>query len=164
METIDEVRRERDEFLRVSTHNVAIAGTTKAVVELDVAPFGPTQLLQSLSQHRIAGLSVRVGFEDARNDADPPHPLSLLCARRERPRHRAAEKRDERAALHSITSSARASSDGGTSRPSMRAVWALMTSSNLAYCSTGRSVGLAPLRMRPTYTAICRYVSTMLVP
>jgi hypothetical protein len=109
METIDEVRRERDEFLRVSTHNVAIAGTTKAVIELDVAPFGPTQLLQSLSQHRIAGLSVRVGFEDARNDADAPHPLRLLlCARRERPScRRATEQRDEIAAFHySITSSA----------------------------------------------------------
>ena len=50
---------------------------------------------------------------------------------------------------HSITSSARASSVGGTSRPSTRAVWRLMTSSNLLACTTGRSVGLAPLRMRP---------------
>src|SRR5262249_16708046 len=57
---------------------------------------------------------------------------------------------------HSITSSARASSVGGISRPSMRAVCALMTSSNLSACSTGKSAGLAPLRMRPTYTAILR--------
>jgi hypothetical protein len=41
----------------------------------------------------------------------------LLRARRERPRsRRAAEHRDECAAFHSITSSARASSIGGTSR------------------------------------------------
>src|SRR5262245_51891244 len=53
------------------------------------------------------------------------------------------------AALHSITSSARASSVGGTSRPSIRAVSALMTSSNLIDCTTGRSAGLAPLSMRP---------------
>jgi hypothetical protein len=41
-------------------------------------------------------------------------------ARRERPSHgrRAAKKGDELAALHSITSSARARSVGGTSRPS----------------------------------------------
>ena len=51
--------------------------------------------------------------------------------------------------LHSITSSARASSDGGTVRPSILAVWALMTSSNLVDCTTGKSAGLAPLRMRP---------------
>src|SRR5262249_3118491 len=42
----------------------------------------------------------------------------LLHARRERPRSRAANERDEVASPHSITSSARASSDGGTSRPS----------------------------------------------
>ena len=35
------------------------------------------------------------------------------------------------------------------SRPSILAVWALMTSSNLLDCTTGRSAGLAPLRMRP---------------
>jgi len=39
--------------------------------------------------------------------ADAPHPLALLRARRERPRSRAAEQRDELAATaHSITSSA----------------------------------------------------------
>jgi hypothetical protein len=42
---------------------------------------------------------------------------------------RAAEKRHELAALHSITSSARASSVDGTSRPSALAVLRLMTSS-----------------------------------
>jgi hypothetical protein len=41
----------------------------------------------------------------------------LLRVRRERPRRGGAEQRYERAALHSITSSARASSASGTSRP-----------------------------------------------
>ena len=40
--------------------------------------------------------------------------------------------------IYSITSSARASSVGGTSRPSIRALWTLMTSSNLLDCTTGR--------------------------
>ena len=53
---------------------------------------------------------------------------------------------------YSITSSARVSSVGGTVRPSILAVSALMTSSNLLACTTGRSTGLAPLTMRPTYT------------
>src|SRR5262249_31319246 len=48
--------------------------------------------------------------------------LRLLRARRERPRGRTAEQRDEIAPLqlcgHSITSSERASRSGGTSRPS----------------------------------------------
>jgi len=52
--------------------------------------------------------------------------------------------------LHSITSSARASRFGGTSMPSARAVSRLMTNSNLLDCTTGKSAGVAPLRMRPT--------------
>ena len=51
--------------------------------------------------------------------------------------------------FHSITSSATASSDGGTVRPSIRAVAVLMTSSSLVACTTGKSAGFAPLRMRP---------------
>src|SRR5262249_26306523 len=50
---------------------------------------------------------------------------------------------------HSITSSARASSVGGIVRASARAVIKLMTSSNLVGCTTGKSAGLAPLRIRP---------------
>ena len=49
---------------------------------------------------------------------------------------------------HSITSSARASSVGGTVSLSILAVSALMTSSNLEGCTTGKSAGLEPLRMR----------------
>src|SRR5262249_12077623 len=43
------------------------------------------------------------------------------------PRSRAAEQRDELAAFHSITSSARASSVGGPVRPSVLAVFRLIT-------------------------------------
>src|SRR6266516_7214500 len=58
--------------------------------------------------------------------------IALLRPCRERPcGRRAAEQRDERAPLHSITSSARASSIGGTSRPSALAATTLMTSSYL---------------------------------
>ena len=61
------------------------------------------------------------------------------------------KERDEFAASHhSITSSARARSVGGTAMPSVRAVWWLMTNSNFVDCITGRSAGFTPLRMRPT--------------
>jgi hypothetical protein len=81
---------------------------------------------------------------------DPPHALALLRACRERPsRGPAAEERDELPPFHSITLSASASSLSGIVRPSILAVSALMTSSNLLDCTTGKSVGLAPLRMRP---------------
>jgi hypothetical protein len=74
----------------------------------------------------------------------------LLRMRRERPRRRAAEERDELAPFHSITSSARASSVGGTSRPSVLAVLRLITNSYLVGFCTGRLAGFSPLRMRST--------------
>jgi hypothetical protein len=53
---------------------------------------------------------------------------------------------------YSITSSARASSVGGMSRPSALAVLRLIISSNLVGRRTGRSLGCSPLRIRPVYT------------
>src|SRR5262249_1859148 len=58
----------------------------------------------------------------------------LLRARRERPCHCTAEKRDELAAPHSITSSAMASSLSEIVRPSALAVLRLMASSNFVGC------------------------------
>jgi hypothetical protein len=52
--------------------------------------------------------------------------------------------------LYSMTSSANASSFGGTLTPSAFAVLRLITKSNLVGCWTGRSPGLLPLRMRST--------------
>src|SRR5262249_12643873 len=79
-----------------------------------------------------------------------PHPLALLRARPERPRRHAAQKRDELVAFHSITSSARAMSVGGTLMPSAFAVFILITNSNLVGCRIGKSAGFSPLRIRPT--------------
>src|SRR5262249_7659966 len=67
---------------------------------------------------------------------EPCDHWSRRCARHERPRRRAAEQRDELAALHSITSSARASKPSGTVRSSVFAVFRLTTSSNLVGPST----------------------------
>ena len=63
---------------------------------------------------------------------------------------------------YSITSSARASSAGGMVSPSAFAVLRLMTSSNLVGCSTGKSAGLAPLRILSTYVAARRQTSKKL--
>jgi hypothetical protein len=54
---------------------------------------------------------------------------------------------------YSITSSARARIDCGTVSPSALAVLRLTTISNVVGCSTGRSAGLAPLRILSTKTA-----------
>src|SRR5882724_11028825 len=50
---------------------------------------------------------------------------------------------------HSITSSARPSSIGDTSRPSALAALRLMINSTFVTCWTGRSAGFSPLRTRP---------------
>src|SRR3979490_751379 len=55
--------------------------------------------------------------------------------------------------IYSITSSARASSIGGTSRPSALAVLRLITNSNLVGCSTGMSAGFVPRRTLSTSSA-----------
>src|SRR5262249_25595638 len=54
---------------------------------------------------------------------------------------------------YSITSPARAKSDGGTVMPSALAVFILMTRSSLFGCSTGRSPGFSPLRTLSTKLA-----------
>jgi hypothetical protein len=70
-------------------------------------PFDGWQRLQLFSNRRCPAVE------------EPDHRQPrLLRARRERPSRRAAEKGDEIASFHSITSSATASSDGGTSTPS----------------------------------------------
>jgi hypothetical protein len=48
---------------------------------------------------------------------------------------------------HLITLSARASTLGGMAKPIFFAVFRLISNSNLVGCSTGRSAGLAPLRI-----------------
>src|SRR5262249_50650930 len=103
--------------------------------------------LMKCREERLESRVVRGGRQ---KHTDAPHPLALLRARRERPCGCPAEQRDERSPPHSITSSARASSVGGISRPSALDVLRLMTSSYLVGCCTGKSAGLAPFRSRPT--------------
>src|SRR5262249_21655046 len=115
-----------------------------------VAADGPAQQRQPLQERPDAGLKYRIIRGCVHEHADAPHPLALLRARCERPRRRrAAEQTDELAPFHSITSSARASSVGGTSRPNALAVWRLRINSIFVDCCTGRSAGFSPLIMRP---------------
>src|SRR5262249_5952160 len=133
--------------------------------DLHVAADRPAQLLQTLQERRAARLRHGIARRLAHEHADAPHPLRLLRARREWPRGgRAGEQRDELASLHSITSSARASSVGGTVRPSTLAVVRLITSSNLVGNSIGRSPALAPFRILPTKAAVRRQLSCSSTP
>ena len=117
-----------------------------AVLDRHVLAFDVAGLVQALAEcgqgarpaHRRVGLR------------NPITGIAGCCARAASGhRRRAAEQRDELAPLSFDHLVGGASSVGGTVRPSIRAVSALMTSSNLVDCTTGRSAGLAPLRMRP---------------
>jgi hypothetical protein len=55
----------------------------------------------------------------------------------------------EHSVIHSIISSATSYIEVGTERPSVLAVLRLMTSSNLANCTIGRSAGFSPFRTFP---------------
>src|SRR6516225_5612975 len=123
----------------------------RAVFDHDVLALDEACFLQALTEggHEVHSVSER-GVPQEPNHRH----FWLLRVCRERPhRSRAAEERDELAAVHSITSSARASSVGGTSRPSALAVLRLITSSNRVGCTTGSSAGLAPLRILSTRAA-----------
>src|SRR5262245_19500372 len=93
----------------------------------------------------VRGRTLRTGLDEANNWR-----RWLLRAPPEWPHHcRAAEKRDELATPHSITSSASAKSLSGTVRLSAFAVLRLMMISNLVDCNTGRLAGFSPLRTLP---------------
>jgi hypothetical protein len=65
---------------------------------------------------------------DIQEHPDAPYSFGLLRARHQRPHcRRAADQPDELAPFHPITSSAVASSDGGTVRPGILAVLRLIT-------------------------------------
>ena len=134
-----------------------------AVFDRDVLAFDIPRVLQALAKSAQA---IRETFRRYRAEETDHRHRRLLRPRRERPRrHRAAEQRNELPpSHHSITSSARASSVGGTSRPSALAVLRLITSSNLVDCRTGRSAGLAPLRIRAVYAPTWRKASRISVP
>src|SRR5262245_11907887 len=127
-------------------------GPTK--VDPDVAAVDPSKRFKSLLDDRDTTLRFWITFGEHQEHADPPHPLRLLRARRERPcRNRAAKQRHELASFHSITSWARSSTDVGSSIPSVLALLRLTTTSNFTARSIGRSAGGAPFRILSTKDA-----------
>src|SRR5262249_49086074 len=117
----------------------------RTVLNRDVLALDEACFLEALAERSHALVRNRSTAEKP----DDRH-RRLLRVRRERPHRHAAEQCDELAAFHSITSSARASSIGDTSRPIILAVLRLSTVSYLVGVCTGRSAGFSPLRMRST--------------
>src|SRR6185312_6491533 len=106
-----------------------IAGPAK--LDPEIVALRPPQLRERGAEYRDPRLHRRIAFRKADQHANAPHRVKLLRPRRQWPcRRRAAEQCDELAAPdHSITSSARASSVGGTVTPNAFAVFRLMTNS-----------------------------------
>src|SRR5262249_33635432 len=74
---------------------------TPAVVDAYISPDDPAQFAEPLQERCIAGLSFGIVRHPGHKHADAPNTLRLLRARRERPRGRAADQRDELPASHS---------------------------------------------------------------
>src|SRR5262249_31712529 len=141
-----------DHFCRSGLYSVDVTAPP-TILDAQVAAVDPAQPLQRVEERRDASLTFAIGLRVGPYQyGDPSNSIHWLRPRRELPSVRAADQHDELAAFHSITSSAAASSLSGTMMPSIRALSALMISSNLLACTTGRSAGLAPLSMRPVQT------------
>ena len=103
----------------------------------------PPAFSRDLDPHRERSSQYRLGGR----------PRGLVeCRRSDRPDQQGhANPREQiREVVHSITWSARSSSDGGIVSPRALAVLRLMTNSNFVGCSMGRSPGLVPLRILST--------------
>src|SRR5258708_33829784 len=98
--TEDDVRRQPNQFGCLFS-SIILVSPGPTVVDLEVLPNRPAQLLQPLQERRVALLPLRVVGGIGHQRADSPYPLSLLPAGRHRPRRRrAADERDELAAPH----------------------------------------------------------------
>jgi hypothetical protein len=79
----------------------AISLSAPAGVDPDIAAVAPSQLLQGLLERRQLDLAAWIVRGPVHEHTEPPHPLGLLRACRNRPRHcRAAKERYEYAASH----------------------------------------------------------------
>src|SRR6516164_496965 len=129
----------------------SFVASTPADVDPHVAPRSPTQLLEPFQKCQMARLRAGRVCAYPFQETDEANSLALLRTRRERPCHRpATEQSDEVAPPHSITSSARASREGGTVRPAAFAAFRLIIRLYLVGACTGRSAGFSPLRIRST--------------
>jgi hypothetical protein len=122
-----------------------------AVVDRHVLALDIARLFEALAKGTQA-LGNRLGRSDFEK-SDHRH-RRLLRARRERPRRRATDERDEFAPLHSITSSARSRMEVGMVRPTVLAVLRFTTSWNWVGRSIGRSAGLRPCSTLPIITPL----------
>src|SRR4029077_11921494 len=142
-------------------HQAVILVFSVLVVDRDVAALDKAHAAKALAKR---SLHLRGGRTRAAAQIPDHRHWLPLRARRERPRRRAAEQRDELAPLHSITSSARSRIAVGSSMPMALAVFRFTTISNFVGCSMGKSEGVAPRAIRSTNSATRAKSAVMLGP
>jgi hypothetical protein len=164
---LDELRGKTGKGLRLAV--------SKSKLKRDVLAFDVPEITKPEPQGRNCEMSRGVGAQNARRSGrrrwgvehthqwDPAPRLPLGGERRRE--EAAGHSVEECAPVHYwITSSARASSDGGMVSPSAFAVLRLMTSSNRVGRSTGKSAGLVPFKILPANDPRRRQPSTRLGP
>src|SRR5437867_4088189 len=140
----------RDHRIRLREHQIQPAEEER----MDLGQVAGIFVNGPLARRRAALEDVRVRLAHQGND-DGGSPLER--------RHQFVRRRHSMPS-YSMTWAARSSSDCGMERWSALAVLRLITSSNLAGCSTGRSAGLAPFRILSTKYAARRPTSSKLAP
>src|SRR5215468_23528 len=94
----DDVGREREQFRSIFCAPVGVV-LGPADVDPHITSNIPAQFLQALVERCKSILTFRVVRSPVHEDTNPPRTFWLLRTRRQRPRRRAAEKRDEVAPL-----------------------------------------------------------------
>src|SRR5262245_42852509 len=137
---------------------------SKAKLDRNISSLYVAQFLEFLHEG-FDGRTSRRRWAETQN-TDAPYPVLRLCEHGERGAKGARSHCEEQwpARRHSITRSARTRIDRGIVRPRALAVLRLITSSNVLACSTGKSPGLAPLRILSTKTAERRAIASRLGP
>src|SRR5262245_41017557 len=69
-------------------------GATPPIIDADVAAVTPAKVFERLAERRQIGLYFRIIFDERAEHADPTE-TNRLRSRRQRPRRRAAEQRDD---------------------------------------------------------------------
>jgi len=122
----------------------AVLTFAPAEIDRNVLTFDIPGIFQTGPEGAHQAHAQRIAGRCAIEPSDHRHDRLLRARHKRQCRRRAAEQRDELAAFHSIISSARSRSDGGTSTPIALAVLRLITNSNFVGCSTGMSAGFVP--------------------
>src|SRR5262249_42454799 len=129
----------RRPFGKRRTAHVEAAGNGRQILPLD-----------ETVEAQLVEQALPIGRQQEGEAIGAPRLLRRSAPQRERPRGGAGEQQYEGAAVHSITSSASASSVGDSSRPSTLAAFRLTMNWYLVGCWNGKSPAFSPRIMRST--------------